>query len=191
MIKNIVGFLILLSMLTSCNSQPSGEYIRTQQGLVIGGSAAVEGVSSWLGLPYAAPPIGKLRWRAPQPPSPWQGVRQANAFGNRCMQTNPWPDMIWNSEREDEDCLYLSIWAPDEAEKLPVMLWIHGGGYNSGSGDEVRHDGSVLASKGVLVITINYRLGILGFLAHPGLSAEAESASSGNYALLDIIPALD
>jgi para-nitrobenzyl esterase len=166
------------------------ETVLSEQGLVQGVPSRVNGVTMFLGLPYAAPPVGALRWQAPQPPSGWDGVRTADTFGNRCIQTRPYPDMIWNSAMESEDCLYLSIWSPVGGRDLPVMFWIHGGGFLSGSGDEERHDGAVLASKDVVVVTINYRLGALGFLAHPDLSAEASHRASGNYALLDMIAAL-
>ena len=166
------------------------ETVLSEQGLVRGVPARVNGVTMYLGLPYAAPPVGALRWQAPQPPPGWDGVRTADTFGNRCIQTRPYPDMIWNSAMESEDCLYLSVWAPEGGTDLPVMLWIHGGGFLSGSGDEKRHDGAVLASKGVVLVTINYRLGALGFLAHPDLTAESPHHASGNYALLDMIAAL-
>jgi para-nitrobenzyl esterase len=164
--------------------------VSTAQGQVEGSSARREGVTAWLGLPYAAPPVGAARWQPPAPPSPWDGVRTADAFGPRCMQTNPFADMNWNSATESEDCLYLSVWAPQGAQQLPVMLWIHGGGYFSGAGDEVRHDGSSLAARGVVVVTINYRLGVFGFMAHPELSKESSHHSSGNYAVLDMLAAL-
>jgi para-nitrobenzyl esterase len=186
-----VPMICLLVSLVACAGPHPENVIQTEQGLVKGGLSKIEGVSTYLGLPYAAPPVGQARWKAPSPPASWQGVRVADSFGNRCMQTNPWPDMIWNSAVENEDCLYLSIWAPRNAENLPVMFWIHGGGFTSGSGDEARHDGSVLASRDTIVVTINYRLGVMGFLAHPELSAESESGSSGNFGLLDMVAALN
>ena len=164
--------------------------VMSEQGLARGVPSRVNKVTMYLGLPYAAPPVGDLRWQAPQPPSGWDGVRTADTFGNRCIQTRPYPDMIWNSAVESEDCLYLSIWAPESGLDLPVMFWIHGGGFLAGSGDEERHDGAVLAAKGVVLVTINYRLGALGFLAHPDLTAESTHRASGNYALLDMIAAL-
>jgi para-nitrobenzyl esterase len=115
-------------------------------------------------------------------------VRDGSRFGNRCVQTNPFDDMIWNSEAESEDCLYLSVWAKQDAKSLPVMVWIHGGGFASGSGGEARHDGARLAERGAVVVTINYRLGLLGFLAHPDLTAE--TGRSGNYGLMDMVAAL-
>jgi para-nitrobenzyl esterase len=182
--------LFLITLVLVCPAAGAEDTVQTQQGSVTGTTSKLGGVTAYLGLPYAAPPVGDARWQAPRPPASWQGVRKADRFGNRCIQTNPYPDMTWNSASESEDCLFLSIWRPDGAEDLPVMFWIHGGGYFCGSGDEDRHDGSALASRGVVVVTINYRLGVLGFLAHPELTAESETASSGNYGLLDMIAAL-
>jgi para-nitrobenzyl esterase len=162
--------------------------VDTALGAVQGAVTRIDGVLAWHGLPYAAPPTGDLRWRPPQPPAAWSGVRDGNRFGNRCMQTRPFDDMIWNSDKESEDCLYLSVWARAAARNLPVMVWIHGGGFASGSGGEARHDGARLASEGVVVVTLNYRLGVFGFLAHPDL--ETEQGQSGNYGLMDIVAAL-
>ena len=119
-------------------------------------------------------------------------MRKADTFGSRCIQTNPFPDMIFRSAAESEDCLYLSVWTPARAanERLPVMVWIHGGGFFSGASDETRHEGSSLASRGIVLVEINYRLGILGFLAHPALTAESAHKASGNYGLLDQVAAL-
>ncbi|HKE92004.1 MAG TPA: carboxylesterase/lipase family protein [Gemmatimonadales bacterium] len=165
--------------------------MRVAQGIVEGIDAAKPGVRAFLGIPYAAPPVGDKRWRAPEPPASWRGVRGAGKFGNRCIQTHPWPDMLFQSAAESEDCLTLSVWTPVKpGDHLPVMVWIHGGGFFSGASDEQRHDGSALASKGVVLVAINYRLGVLGFLAHPGLTAESPQHASGNYGLLDQIAAL-
>lgn len=185
-------WVLILPALAACNGSgnlPEGQ-VRTTEGIVEGTPAMIENVRAWRGIPYAEPPVGDKRWTAPEPPTVWEGVRAGDAFGNRCIQTNPWPDMIWNSPAESEDCLYLSVWAPVDAKKLPVMVWIHGGGYVAGSGDENRHDGSVLASKGVVLVTINYRLGLMGFLAHPELTAESGRSASGNYGLMDMVAAL-
>ncbi|HET7250516.1 MAG TPA: carboxylesterase family protein [Gemmatimonadales bacterium] len=165
--------------------------VRVAQGVLEGIDAAKPGVRAFLGIPYAAPPIGVKRWAAPEPPASWQGVRSAAKFGNRCIQTHPFPDMLFQSAAESEDCLTLSVWTPaKDRDHLPVMFWIHGGGFFSGASDEQRHDGSALAAKGVVLVAINYRLGVLGFLAHPELTAESPRHASGNYALLDMIAAL-
>ncbi len=143
----------------------------------------------FLGVPYAQPPVGPLRWRAPQPLLPRAGEREAAAFGPDCPQA---ARAGLRADRQDEDCLYLNIWAPAHApgQDLPVMVWFHGGGFVAGSGADVRCDGAALARQGVVVVTFNYRVGIFGYLAHPDLSAESASAVSGNYGLQDQLAAL-
>jgi para-nitrobenzyl esterase len=169
----------------------AADQVRASSGLLEGTTGSKPGIRAFLGIPYAAPPVGQMRWKAPEPAAKWTVVRKADRFGNHCMQTTPFPDMVYQGP-ESEDCLYLNVWTPAKtgSERLPVMVWIHGGGYYAGSGDEPRHDGSVLASKGVIVVTINYRLGVMGFLAHPELTAESAHKVSGNYGLLDQIAAL-
>lgn len=148
----------------------------------------------FLGIPYAAPPIGNLRWRPPQHPQKWSGTLSADHYGPACPQLpSPWlPEMLGRSQmKTDEECLYLNVWTPDltASQKLPVMVWVHGGGNVEGS-QEWPPLGAPLAARGVVVVTINYRLGILGFLAHPELSAESPDHASGNYGLLDQMAAL-
>jgi len=169
----------------------AADSVRVSGGLLEGTTGSKPGIRTFLGIPYAAPPVGALRWKAPEPPAKWTGIRKADKFGNHCMQTTPFADMVFQSP-ESEDCLYLNVYTPAKtsSERLPVMVWIHGGGYYAGSGDEPRHDGSVLAAKGVIVVTINYRLGVMGFLAHPELTAESAHKVSGNYGLMDQIAAL-
>ncbi len=182
--------LALVPWVTS-RGQSSIRQVRVAQGVLEGIEAAKPGVRAFLGIPYAAPPVGDKRWTAPEPPASWQGVRSAGKFGNRCIQTHPFPDMLFQSPAESEDCLTLSVWTPAKpGDHLPVMVWIHGGGFFSGASDEQRHDGSALASKGVVLVAINYRLGVMGFLAHPELTAESPQHASGNYGLLDQIAAL-
>jgi para-nitrobenzyl esterase len=159
-------------------------------------SGAVEGVvknglAAYLGIPFAAPPLGELRWREPRPAAPWQGIRKATSFAPACMQTG----VSMPGEKPpptSEDCLYLNIWTPAKAaaERLPVIVWIHGGGYTNGATSMPLYGGDRLAKRGVIVISIAYRLGPLGFLAHPDLTAESAHHSSGNYGLLDQIAAL-
>ena len=193
--KLAVLALALAPVVTSRAQSPSAarpdHQVRVAQGVLQGIDATKPGVRAFLGIPYAAPPVGNKRWVAPQPPASWQGVRPAGKFGNRCIQTHPFPDMLFQSAAESEDCLTLSVWTPATAgDHLPVMFWIHGGGFFSGASDEQRHDGSALASKGVVLVAINYRLGVLGFFAHPELTAESPHHASGNYGLLDMIAAL-
>jgi para-nitrobenzyl esterase len=185
------ALFVLPAILISVTSL-AADQVRVSGGLLQGTAGNKPGIRAFLGIPYAAPPVGAKRWRAPEPAAKWTGIRAADKFGNRCMQTAPFPDMVFQSPAESEDCLYLNVWTPAKsgAERLPVMVWIHGGGYFSGASDETRHNGSVLASKGILLVTINYRLGVLGFLAHPELTKESAHHASGNYALLDQIAAL-
>lgn len=164
----------------------------TVEGGVISGST-VNGVRIFKGIPFAAPPVGDLRWKPPHPAEPWDGVRAADAFGAQCPQL-PYPqDSPYYSPPRDEaeDCLYLNVWtAASAGDRLPVMVWIHGGGLTRGTGATPTYDGAALARKGVVVVTINYRLGALGYLAHPELTAESLQHSSGNYGTLDQIAAL-
>ncbi|MBI1407548.1 MAG: carboxylesterase family protein [Caulobacter sp.] len=146
-----------------------------------------EGAFVFRGVPYAQPPVGTLRWRPPVPAVPWQGVREATRFGAACMQP---PSPFYDHAAVSEDCLYLNIWTPPKARKAPVLVWIHGGSLVSGSGSEPLYDGARFAGRGVVVVSINYRLGALGWLAHPGLSAESPRGISGNYGLMDQIEAL-
>jgi para-nitrobenzyl esterase len=164
--------------------------VRTQSGLVQGTSD--NGLTIYKGIPFAAPPIGDLRWRAPQPPAPWQGVRAADKFAPACMQTPVvMPALGLTSYPVDEDCLYLNVWTPAKSSKdhLAVMVWIYGGGFTIGATSLATYDGANLAKKGVVLVSIAYRLGQFGFLAHPDLTAE-QGGHSGNYGLLDEIAGL-
>jgi para-nitrobenzyl esterase len=160
--------------------------VAIETGLV---SGTGDDVRVFKGIPYAAPPVGELRWRPPQPPSPWSGVRSAQTFGADPPQA---PSTRTRAGRMDEDCLTLNIWtaARDANEKRPVMVWLYGGSYVSGSASDPRCDGESFARKGVVLVTVNYRIGLLGFMAHPGLTRESEHKSSGNYGLLDTLAAL-
>jgi para-nitrobenzyl esterase len=139
------------------------------------------------GIPFAAPPVGELRWKAPQPVEPWSGVREAVRFGPRPMQLPVFGDMNFRSNGMSEDCLYLNVWTPDPsiAARLPVLIYFYGGGFIAGDGSEPRYDGAQMARRGIVAVTVNYRLNIFGFLAHPELSAEAPYHASGNYGFLD------
>ena len=149
-------------------------------------------VRAFLGIPYAAPPVDQLRWRPPVPAAKWKGVRPATEFGSHCMQPTIYADMIFRDPGISEDCLTLNIWTPakDKKAKLPVMVWVYGGGFLAGGTSEARQDGAQLASNGVIVVTMNYRLGIFGFFAHPDLAAESDHNASGNYGLMDQTAAL-
>jgi para-nitrobenzyl esterase len=153
---------------------------------------AVGDVHVFKGIPYARPPVGELRWKPPLPMPKWKGTRVATQFGAACIQPKGRPDSIyyWSLPQVSEDCLYLNIWAPANAKKAPVFFWIHGGALSGGSGGEPLYDGARMAERGIVVVTINYRLGPLGFLVHPALSAESRRNISGNYGLLDQVEAL-
>ncbi len=176
------------------NHHPEADTVRIENGLLSGDVSADGLVRSFKGVPYAQPPTGKLRWRAPQPPPQWHGIRPAKHFGPRCPQPSRLPTSIqyFGPEAEAEDCLYLNVWtaARSSDERRPVMVWIHGGAFYLGSAGQPIFDGEQLARKGVVVVTVNYRLGRLGFLAHPQLSAESDQSVSGNYGWLDLIAAL-
>jgi para-nitrobenzyl esterase len=173
----------------------SADPIRLSTGLISGGPGDNPTVRVYKGIPYAAPPIGDRRWKSPQAPSSWTGTRESTQFSAPCMQV-PYPQTsIYYSplSATSEDCLYLNVWtaAASANERRPVMVWIHGGGYTRGSGSSPTYNGENLAKKGVVVVTINYRLGIFGFLAHPELTKESDVHASGNYGLLDMIAALE
>lgn len=195
--------LLLLSAAKPHQTVPSGPTVQLASGTLKGETSG--GISIFKGIPYAAPPVGPLRWREPQPVAPWSGVRDATQPSRPCMQSLGGTDgfiqplaadygATYEVQKLDpsEDCLYLNVWTPQlqPGAHLPVMVWLHGGSNRVGSGSEPGYDGTALAHNGVIVVTINYRLGILGFFAHPELTAESPHHSSGNYGLLDQIAAL-
>lgn len=147
---------------------------------------------AFLGLPYAAPPAGELRWKAPRPALPWRRVRDATKFGARCEQWHVWDDYIFQDAGPSEDCLFVNVYTPASAKpasKLPVMVWIHGGGFIAGAGSEPRYSDSALVDKSVVLVTMNYRLGVFGFLASDDLAKE-KGDHAGNYGLMDMVAAL-
>ncbi|MFJ2891103.1 carboxylesterase/lipase family protein [Streptomyces sp. NPDC087305] len=166
--------------------------VRTEAGPVEGVPCRNRSVTVFRGIPYAAPPVGDLRWRPPQPPPRWEGTRRADRFGPMCPQAPTDAAATGVDVPMNEDCLSLNIWtgAPSAADLRPVLVWIYGGGFREGTGAQPRYDGEHLADKGLVVVTFNYRLGAFGFLATPELSEESEHGSSGNYGLLDCIAAL-
>lgn len=159
---------------------------------VVSGVQEASGVKSFKGIPYAAAPVGKLRWAAPQAPARWKGVRKADHFAARCMQLPLFSDMVFRSDGVSEDCLYLNVWTPAKSAKagLPVLVYFYGGGFAAGDGSEPRYDGESMAAKGIVTLTINYRLNVFGFLAHPELTKESPNRASGNYGLMDQAAAL-
>jgi len=177
--------LVVLMLLGSIASAGT---VKTEGGTIQG--TVEEGLSVYRGIPYAASPVGDLRWRAPQAAAKWQGVRMAEQYGPPCIQSNK---ALENQPiKHSEDCLYLNVWTPAKgaADRLPVMVWIHGGGFTAGATLERLYHGEQLAKRGVVVVTIGYRLGVMGFMAHPGLSAESPRHVSGNYGVLDMIAGL-
>ena len=167
--------------------------VKTGQGKVHGKTINDGKVKAFLGLPYAAPPVGDLRWKAPEAPAKWKGQRDASKYGAHCAQNHVFDDMVFQDGENSEDCLFLNVYAPVDAtpkSKLPVMFWIHGGGFSGGASSEPRHNGDFLPLKGVLLVTINYRLGVFGFLATTDLAKEG-NGPAGNYGLLDMVAALE
>jgi para-nitrobenzyl esterase len=166
--------------------------VTTVQGSVVGKRVQGGNVVAFLGLPYAAPPVGLLRWKPPEPVAAWKGVRNATKFGARCEQWPVWSDYLFLDSGPSEDCLYLNVYTPATVKagsRLPVMFWIHGGGHTAGAGSEPRYTNSVLPAESVVLVTINYRLGVFGFLASEDL-AEEGGGSAGNYGLMDMGAAL-
>jgi para-nitrobenzyl esterase len=188
----VIAIVGVLMFSVSAQSFADSLTVKTGQGKVHGKTINEGKVRAFLGLPYAAPPVGDLRWKAPESAAKWKGARDATHYGARCVQRAVFADMIFQDAGPSEDCLFLNVFTPADAKgksKLPVMFWIHGGGYAGGSASEPRHNGDFLPTKGVVLVTINYRLGVFGFLATTDLAKEANGAA-GNYGLLDMISAL-
>jgi len=161
--------------------------VKTDKGKVQGYVSSDGQIRIFKGIPFAAPPVGPLRWKPPQPAAKWHETRQATSYGYHCMQPLLWDDMIFHDPGGSEDCLTLNVWTPakDKNAKLPVMVWIYGGGFTAGTTSEARQDGENLAHKGVIVVSMNYRMNIFGFFVHPELTAESPQHAAGNYGLLD------
>ena len=187
----LAGMAVML--LAACVTQAEGSapLISSPAGRIAG--VAVGEVNVFKGIPYAAAPVGDLRWKPPVPAAPLEAVFSASDFGPACIQPRPREGSIYANPPEtvSEDCLTLNIWAPADAASAPVMVWIHGGSLTAGYSGEPLYDGTALAEAGLVLVSINYRLGVLGYLAHPELSAESPDGVSGNYGLLDQIEALD
>jgi para-nitrobenzyl esterase len=185
---NYFSTYVVMSLLGTAAAQgaPVAPQVKTING-VIEGSTTNTGIRVFRGIPFAAPPVGAGRWKAPQPVKNWSGVRPATEFGSSCMQRPVFGDMEFRSKGMSEDCLYLNIWTPAKSatDKLPVLVYFFGGGLIAGDGSEYRYDGESMPAKGIVSVTINYRLTVFGFLAHPELTAEAPYHASGNYGFLD------
>lgn len=192
--KNLLLFLLFLSVIAKAQNLIVG----TINGKIQGTSSRDKAVRVFKGIPFAASPVGDLRWKAPQAVQNWKGVKQCTAFSASPMQNKPQPFYCWSeefiaqAEPINEDCLYLNVWttAKPKSEKQPVFVWIYGGGLNSGSANCAIYDGEEMAKKGVIFVSINYRVGVFGFMAHPALSKESGHDASGNYGFLDQIAAL-
>ncbi len=190
--------LVLWAGFVSCTPRPTTDPVKTAAGRVAGTTNAGGDVRIFKGIPFAAPPVGALRWKAPQPVKPWTSVRNCTAFGPSPMQNDPAPFSMWTEEYLipeepiDEDCLYLNVWtgARSAAEKRPVLVWIYGGGFVSGGSAVPIYDGEAMAKKGIVFVSINYRVGVFGFFAHPELTRESGRGASGNYGLMDQVAAL-
>jgi para-nitrobenzyl esterase len=174
------------ALLASAASVWGAEHVKTANG-VVEGVTETSGIRAFRGIPFAAPPVGDLRWKPPQPVKDWDGVRKTERFGPRAMQRPIFGDMNFRSEGMSEDCLYLNVWTPAKSgdERLPVLVYFYGGGFMAGDGSEPRYDGESMAKKGLVAVTVNYRLGVFGFFAHPELTKESMHHASGNYGLLD------
>ena len=179
---------VLLAILAGgiCCAQTPPQ-VKVEAGLLQGTSE--NGLSVYRGIPFAAPPVGDLRWRPPQPAAKWQGLKPADKFGPRCYQGGRGAPGVETSE----DCLYLNVWSPARSarDRVPVLVWIYGGGFSAGATSEPNYSGENLAKKGVVLVSISYRVGQMGFFVHPELSAESKNHASGNYGLLDMIAGLE
>ena len=191
--RKSVFFLLLITLVSGIRVFAQTNQVKIANGILAGTINAATGIRSFKGIPFAQPPIGDLRWKEPQPASNWTGIRKADHFGSNAMQKNVFGDMQFRSAGMNEDCLYLNVWTPAKSgkEKLPVLVYFYGGGFVAGDGSESRYDGESMAQKGIVTLTINYRLGVFGFLSHPELSAESPHHASGNYGLLDQHAALE
>ncbi len=177
--------LALAGGLAALAAQNDSTLVKLDSGMVSGIQGSTPDMRIYKGIPFAAPPVGDLRWRAPQPVAHWTGVRKADAFSPACMQGS--------GNGSSEDCLYLNVWtaAKSAGEKRPVMVWIYGGGYNTGSGSQAMYDGEALAKKGAVIVTLNYRLGVFGFFSYPELTKESDRRGAANFGVMDAIAALE
>ena len=184
----IISILLFTYLPDSASAQTK---VKTANGAVEGATDNT-GLRIFKGLPFAAPPVGQFRWQPPQPVKGWKGTYKADRFGPRCMQRPIFSDMVFRSNGMSEDCLYLNVWTPAKSakDKLPVLVYFYGGGFNAGDGSEPRYEGASMARKGIVALTVNYRLDVFGFFAHPELTRSSPDHASGNYGLLDQSAAL-
>ncbi|HEX5960552.1 MAG TPA: carboxylesterase family protein [Rhodanobacteraceae bacterium] len=184
-----MAFLLPAALAVAAAVPPT---LRVDGGELSGWHDSTAGLNEFEGIPYAAPPVGPLRWKPPRPVAPWTGVRAADHFAPRCMQRPLFGDMVFRSDGMSEDCLYLNVWTPVQrhGRKVPVLVYFYGGGFVGGDGSEYRYDGASLARRGIVTVTVNYRLDVFGFLALPALARESRHHATGNYGLLDQVAAL-
>jgi para-nitrobenzyl esterase len=185
------SLLAVAALVTAALPVFGADRVKTANGIVEG-MTEPSGIHVFRGIPFAAPPVGNLRWKPPQPGKKWDGVRAATQFGPRCMQRRIFNDMVFRSNGVSEDCLYLNVWTPtaSSTDRRPVLVYFYGGGYVAGDGSEPRYDGEAMARKGIVALTVNYRLTVFGFFAHPELTNESPHHASGNQGLLDQSAAL-
>lgn len=188
----LLGLFLTFQMTTEAQNNAFPVQTTVENGVIEGNYDTKTGIQTYFGVPFAKPPVGELRWKAPQPLENWKGIKSTKQFEARPMQTVVFGDMNSRSNGVSEDCLYLNVWTPAKrnTKDLPVLVYFYGGGNVAGDASEPRYDGESMAKKGVVVVTCNYRLNIFGFLAHPELSAEAPYKASGNYGMLDQAAAL-
>ena len=192
------SIIFFLGIMLSVSARAQVKHEVNQQPIVKTANGVVEGINDsgvliFKGIPFARPPVGNLRWRPPQPPMDWQGVRKVQNFGPGCMQRPIFSDMKFRFPKKSENCLYLNVWTPTKSDKakLPVLVYFYGGGFIAGDGSEYRYDGENMArNKGIVTVTANYRLGVFGFLSYPGLTKESPHHASGDYGLLDQVQVL-
>src|SRR5579872_332478 len=190
---HICGVIGMAAILGVSATGASLDRVKTTNGEIEGAGPGADGVRAFKGIPFAAPPVGELRFAAPQAVKNWTGVKETKAFGPRCMQQALFGDMNFRSNGMSEDCLYLNVWTPAKTgrEKLPVLVYFFGGGFQAGDGSEPRYDGESMAAKGIVALTVNYRLGVFGFFVHADLAKDSLHHAAGNWALLDQHAALE
>lgn len=182
---------VLILLISACSNKSNVDesvVVHTDKGKIQGFVDRSANATKFLGVPFALPPVGELRWKAPQSMTAWQGIRETTSFANQCMQNFIYDDMRFRSSGVSEDCLYLNVWTPtdfDNNKSYPVLVYFYGGGFNAGDGSEARYDGTAMAQEDIVVVTTNYRLGIFGLFAHPELASESDYQGSGNYTFLD------